>query len=289
MFANLPSSSELETGCFGRRRGWKNIRWYEYLFLTISILAVIISDVLTIVRLLSAKQDDNDFAYGILLIVHSLFLLIFLFTGIFCQRIIDILTFLLCALLLTAYVVIHFFTRQKTSLPPASSTSWSSPQTTVANWSETSMFTATSYSFISSSTVASNKDQYNLRLISTLILNLRNINEYQTLDKIFLGVGVPLVFIWLCIAVLMVQLENRVLVGVFYVLSLLQPAHIGYIIYVAITDSKRPEKPSSANLVPLLSVLYVCVGINLVTHLLALVFGGLCAKNFGKGLKEKGL
>jgi hypothetical protein len=43
------------------------------------------------------------------------FLLLFLFTGIFQQRITDIVAFFISAVMLTIYVIIHFVLRQKTT------------------------------------------------------------------------------------------------------------------------------------------------------------------------------
>jgi hypothetical protein len=41
------------------------------------------------------------------------------------------------------------------------------------------------------------------------------------------------------------------------------------------------------NLVPILNVLYICISANLLTHIISLIFGSLCARNFDKGLKDK--
>ena len=55
-----------------QRRGLTNIRWYEYAFLALGIIAALVSDGLTIVRLVKlGSLDDPDFAYGILILVHS--------------------------------------------------------------------------------------------------------------------------------------------------------------------------------------------------------------------------
>lgn len=109
-----------------------NIHWYEYLFLALGIIAVLVTDGLTIVRMIDlGSLNDPDFAYGILILVHSgkfyvgnlkdahlflpsttVFLLAFLVTGILFQRITDIIAFLISAVLLTTYVVAHYFARR---------------------------------------------------------------------------------------------------------------------------------------------------------------------------------
>jgi hypothetical protein len=49
-----------------------NIRWYEYTFLILGILAALVTDGLTIARLVKiGSLNEPDFAYGILILVHS--------------------------------------------------------------------------------------------------------------------------------------------------------------------------------------------------------------------------
>ena len=94
------------------------------------------TDGLTVARLINvASLEDPDFAYGILILVHSgrkrldderyhrqqpmrisrslVFLLLFLLSGIFYQRIANIIAFFISAVILTIYVVAHYFARRK--------------------------------------------------------------------------------------------------------------------------------------------------------------------------------
>ncbi|CAF1507819.1 unnamed protein product, partial [Didymodactylos carnosus] len=221
----------------------------------------IITDALTIIRLTNESSED-DTTYGILLIVHSIFLTIFLITGILCQRLLDIIAFFLSAILLTTYVVIHFFKRR--SVKDQYNIRLARLIFTIffnACFIPLTMFVIRDY----------RRNEYAKRLfgafqgarrplqiyysfacvirisamltISTLILDMRGINK--TLDTIILAIGIPLVLIWLGIAVLMVQLENIKLAIVFYLLSLFQPVHVGWQIYEAITEYKNLNpKPS---------------------------------------------
>lgn len=55
-----------------KRRNLGNIHWFEYTFLFLGILAALITDGLTIVRLVSLESlKEPEFAYGILIIVNS--------------------------------------------------------------------------------------------------------------------------------------------------------------------------------------------------------------------------
>ena len=43
----------------------------------------------------------------------------------------------------------------------------------------------------------------------------------------------------------------------------------------------------AAHELPVFTVLYVCIGLNVFTHILSIVLSLFCVGNFGKGLKEK--
>ncbi len=40
-------------------------------------------------------------------------------------------------------------------------------------------------------------------------------------------------------------------------------------------------------MVPVLLVLYVCVAANFITHIMSMIMGFWCTRNFNKGLKER--
>ncbi len=41
------------------------------------------------------------------------------------------------------------------------------------------------------------------------------------------------------------------------------------------------------NFVPILNVLYVCITANLLAHIISMILGFWCTRNFNQGLKEK--
>ncbi len=53
------------------------------------------------------------------------------------------------------------------------------------------------------------------------------------------------------------------------------------------SSSSTSTKPSPPNIVPVPYALYVCVVLNMITHILSIFFAFLCFRNFGKGLKER--
>ncbi|CAF3802943.1 unnamed protein product [Rotaria sp. Silwood1] len=98
-------------GFFGSRP--KSIHWLERTFLFLGILAGLLMYGFTIARLVKVNSWNHpDTPYGILILVHSIFLIIFLITGIFYQRITDIVAFLLGDVLLTIYSIAYFLARR---------------------------------------------------------------------------------------------------------------------------------------------------------------------------------
>ncbi|CAF1341391.1 unnamed protein product [Rotaria magnacalcarata] len=311
-----------ESGFLGTRRGKINIRWYEYTFLALSLLAAIVTDGLTIARIAqSDPSNDPDFAYGILILVHSIFLLIFLITGIFYQRITDIVAFFLSSVLLTIYVIAHFI---------AKITHNNDGQSTQAKIRLVRLiFTITfNLCFIPLAVMVIKdyrRDEFSKRLfgvfpaarrplkiysifdcvvrintmlsISSLLLNLYNVTGYETVDRVLLIIGIPLTLLWLSMGIGMARLENYMLVFIFYIFSLFQFGFLGYSFYTAIQYSTQISRGSASsltttkatmiNLVPVLQVLYVCISANLLTHILSMGMGFWCTRHFKQGLKEK--
>ncbi|CAF1020941.1 unnamed protein product [Adineta steineri] len=338
-----------ESGLLGTRRGCININRYEIIFLCVGILAAITTDSLTIVRLVEIINDTRnaDFAYAILLLVNSVFLLLFLITGILYQRITDIVVFFITAVMLTIYVIVHFIARMKTI----------DRHDTYAKILLTRLIITIIFNicFVPLAILVIQdyrRDEFSKRLfgafpaerrplkiynifdclirintmlsISIFILNLYNFNSFEWLDRIFLAIGIPLTFLWLAIGSAMVRLENHILVGIFYLISLFQPGFLCYCIYNAVintstyvtsatiitttftvpttmttnssvipttlfTSSMFPMNTTAIpkNLVSVPDALYVCIGTNFLSHILSLIFAFLCIHNFGKGLKER--
>lgn len=316
------------SGLLGTRRNFKNIRWYEYAFLALGILATLVTDGLTIVRLVDLGSfNDPDFAYGILILVHSIFLLAFLVTGIFFQRASDIIAFLFSAFLLTIYVVAHFFARKNAETDAHDN----QPKLRLVRLIFTMFFNVC---FIPLGIIVIKdyrREEFSKRVfgafaaarlplqlynifacvaristmlsISALVLNLYNFTGFVTADRAFLIIGIPLAFLWLGLGIGMIRLESYLLALIFYVLSLFQIGFLSFCLYTAIdysssinrelksstttTTSMSSTKTNVLVFVPILNVLYICVSFNIVTHIASMVLSLICARNFNKGLKDK--
>ncbi|CAF4003109.1 unnamed protein product [Rotaria sp. Silwood1] len=83
--------------------------------------------------------------------------------------------------------------------------------------------------------------------ISTFVLNLYNFNHFEAFDTIFLSIGIPLSLLWFGIGIGMVRLENFILVGVFYFISLFQPGFLGYSLYSAIDNSATSSSTTTTH------------------------------------------
>ncbi|CAF4842627.1 unnamed protein product, partial [Rotaria magnacalcarata] len=248
-----------ESGLLGTRRGWANINRYEIIFLIVGVLAAIGTDTLTIMRLLDIddKETNPDFAYGLLILVNSIFLLLFLFTGIWYQRIAHIVAFCVSAAMLTIYVIVHYIARSKEI-----DTDHRAAKIRLIRLILTIVF---NICFIPLATFVIKdyrRDEFSKRIfgvfpaarrplkiynifdcivrvntmlsISTFVLNLYNFNDYKVIDIFLLSFGIPLALLWLSVAIGMVRLENSMLVGIFYLISLFQPAFLIFAVYSAI-------------------------------------------------------
>ncbi len=51
-------------------------------------------------------------------------------------------------------------------------------------------------------------------------------------------------------------------------------------------STTTPRTPV-VDLVPILQVLYACITANLLAHIISMILGLWCARNFNQGLKEK--
>ncbi|CAF0790800.1 unnamed protein product [Rotaria sordida] len=250
-----------ESGFFGTRRGWANINRYEIIFLIVGILAAIATDSLTIVRLIDIHDTrDPDFAYAILILVNSLFLLLFLITGILFQRITHIVAFFISAVMLTIYVIVHYVARSKEPDNHG--------KAATIRLIRLILMIIFNICFIPLAILVIRdyrRDEFSKRLfgafptarrplkiynifdclarintmlsISTFVLNLYNFNDLETTDKLLLGIGIPLALLWLGIGIGMIRLENLILVGIFYFISLFQPGFLGYSLHSAIVTS----------------------------------------------------
>ncbi|CAF3446497.1 unnamed protein product [Rotaria sp. Silwood1] len=260
-----------ESGLLGTRRGWANISRYEIIFLIVGILAAIATDTLTIIRLADIHDTkDPDFAYAILILVNSIFLLLFLVIGIFYQRIAHIVAFFISAVMLTIYVIVHYAARSKETD--------SHGRAATIRLIRLILTIIFNICFIPLAILVIRdyrRDEFSKRLfgafpaarrplkiynifdclarintmlsISTFVLNLYNFNHFEAFDTIFLSIGIPLSLLWLGIGIGMVRLENFILVGVFYFISLFQPGFLGYSLYSAIDNSATSSSTTTTH------------------------------------------
>ncbi|CAF3506490.1 unnamed protein product [Adineta steineri] len=320
----LPTTNAIdESGILGTRRGLANIRWYEYTFLILGILATLVTVGLTIARLVTNHCSNSaEVAYGILILVHSIFLLLFLITGIFYQRITDIVAFFISAVMLTIYVITHYLTQK--SRPSSSCNTQEEIRLTRLIFTIVFNICFIPLTFLVIKDYR--RDEFSKRLfgafpiarrplqiygvfdcilrlstmlsISTLVLNTYNYTDHNALDTVLLSMGIPIALLWLGFGIGMARLENLILLFIFYFLSLFQLGFLSYSFYTTIKYSKdKPQIPVSTttstaansvvDFVPILHVLYVCLTANLLAHIISMILAFCCTRNFNKGLKER--
>lgn len=52
---------------------------------------------------------------------------------------------------------------------------------------------------------------------------------------------------------------------------------------ISTTTTKTPQ----VDVVPILQVLYACMSANLIAHIISMILGFWCTRNFNQGLKER--
>ncbi|CAF0913592.1 unnamed protein product [Rotaria sp. Silwood1] len=110
--------------------------------------------------------------------------------------------------------------------------------------------------------------------ISSLILNIRNQENFGLYQIIMLSVGISLALLWCTIGVLMAMFQNCLCITSFYFLSMIQPFHIIYLIFQAINELRGLSiEYEINNFFPLLIIIFVCVSTNFLVHLFTTIAG----------------
>ncbi|UJR30482.1 hypothetical protein I4U23_018015 [Adineta vaga] len=267
-------------------RNFRFQRWF-YSFIGIGIISVIL--ILTYEQIHTMKKENHEFAFCLLLIIHSICALFsILATAIFC-RLTNALLTTITIILLSAYTGIHFYIRfllfsnhSKTDfylitirlglvvvllilfLP------WTNaivhkyridnpfneeiiyPRSTTFSW-----FLYLDF----------------LLIISLFILNIRNQIELNSSQMIFIGIGISLALIWLCLGILIAnnKLHHWFISIVFHILSFLHIIYIGYMTYKTISEYNIQPKVNSNTLFPLFLLIFICSGTNFIIHILTMI------------------
>ncbi|CAF3905372.1 unnamed protein product [Rotaria sp. Silwood2] len=261
----LPIMVKIDNKSFLQRR----------LYLIIGILVLII---ILIPTILSIKKDPDDFAFHILFIVHA--------------DIGDGITIIPSLVLLAIYKTVHYLIRyrycrinsrkdflvttiQLTIILIFAITYILWTYLLIRNKYRKKITKQTTNLVTKQKRIFFSLLSLNLMLtISSLILNIRNQENFGLYQIITLSVGISLTLLWCTIGVLMSIFQNCLSITSFYFLSMIQPFHLIHLTFQAINELRGLSTEIEINkFFPLLIIIFVCVSTNFLVHLFTTITG----------------
>ncbi|CAF4434833.1 unnamed protein product, partial [Rotaria socialis] len=259
------------------------------------ILTMIPIILLTLEQIRNMERDNNEFAIYLLFLVHSGCIIVTMIaTALFC-RISDGLLTTLTIILLLAYTGIHFYIRflfdHHNSYPKNDFTVVTLrlgfalimfimlvPWTGIITYSyrmNTKKETICSRAAIFSWFL--NFDA--MLIISLLTLNIRSQADFDRNQLLVLFIGIPLIFLWFLMGKLMSKNKSRngIVWTTFYILTIVQIAHIAYVTYWSKYEYDLLSKANATILMPLLIITFICGGTSILVHFLTIIISSsLC-------------
>ncbi|XP_054706399.1 uncharacterized protein LOC129216226 [Uloborus diversus] len=287
---------------FGKVRAFNTFAKLEWAYLTISLIALTISFGITIQRLTVEDADSSDFTFALLLLLTIGFCYHYVVHSIFTERWDELMVFVACNIIVLIYCVTNFVTGYKllhdqptVKLVRLIVVCLLSPFLIVVGILQSyryclsnnlvfntvggisSLQNACKMYYICSSLL---KFDLQLQLSMLLLVLVKGVLNMTLLQKVILGSGVPVTFIFIIIGHLGLRYENKALMAVFFFLGLFEPAYIAYKFYYAAKFEKDDLATYDAT--------YACGYFALVIWVLLIVSAVYFMKyHFGKGLKEK--
>ncbi|CAF0893613.1 unnamed protein product [Adineta ricciae] len=212
------------------------------------ILAIILLSIILLPNIFAIRTDHDDFTFHLLFIVHSSFLILFFVSTMIYANIGDGITTICSLLLLASYKTIHYLIRYRFCqmnsrhdflITTSQLTGIFVFVITFIFWTyllvRTNRFekkvqptnqTRIFYSLLSLSLMLA---------ISSFILSIRNEADFALHHIIILSIGIPFVFIWCTVGILMSIYNNCLFITIFYLLSIIQPFYLAYLVFQSIS------------------------------------------------------
>ncbi|CAF0836496.1 unnamed protein product [Rotaria sordida] len=259
------------------------------IYLIIGILVLII---IVIPTILSIEKDPDDFSFHILFIVHASFLLLFFISNTIYRNIGDGITIIPSLILLAIYKTVHYVIRYRyCRINSPKDFLITTIQLTIIlifvityilwtyllirNKYRKKITIGTTNFITKQKRIFFSLLSLNLMLtISSLILNIRNQENFGLYEIIILSVGIPLTLLWCTIGILMSIFRNCLCITSFYLLSMIQPFHLIHLIFQTINELHSLSTEHEINkFLPLLIIIFVCVSTNFLVHLFTTITG----------------
>ncbi|KAG1676865.1 hypothetical protein GQR58_014071 [Nymphon striatum] len=291
----LTRSDPTKQTLIGKMRTIGSLTKCEWLFFAISLASLLASFGLVIQRLATLSKTSDDYTFAILVMITTGFCFYYVLRGILQESLYEILVFIATVVILFIYCVANYIvsTDGTIKLVRLIGISVIGPiliilglwickgykeggnlvYRTVGANSELQSICRTLLQALSFSV-------FDLQLqVSIIVLVLKNGTKLSEDEKIVLGVGSAIAFIYFLTVFISMKYEVRFGIYIFWLLSVFEP---GYIIYKVYAVHKSKQYSSL-----LRDCFYGAAIIALVIRLLFIVNSIFVYRNFGKGLKER--
>ncbi|XP_031570536.1 uncharacterized protein LOC116304888 [Actinia tenebrosa] len=299
----------------GKTKTFAGLEREEWLFVTISLVNIIITVGFTIKCMVDVHSNSPDFTFAIILLVNAAFCFFYAIHGVLREREFEIYAYIAAATVVFTYIIINMAVKPN----HITAIKWARFGTILV-FAPFNIYygivVARGFGFLEFKTVGavvalqkmyrkagifSCLLKFDFQLaISLAVLVIYNPILLNLTNKVILGVGIPFQFIWSVLGWIMMRKELKYLVLVFIPASLVEP---GYIIYRLDEDIRNWESntngTSKGNMTAisassttnndkdtLIYCFIVVAAIALLVRVLVLIALKFVVDNFGKGLRE---
>ncbi|XP_021949617.1 uncharacterized protein LOC110847077 [Folsomia candida] len=285
------------------KRTLKDIQYWEWLFIVISLFSVLINLGVNIYQLTMALINQERYLFPVLCMVFNLFAIYFTFVGALKELPFQILMQLVTKIIIWIFNLIYFLTPKDKEYQEDET---ENEVKAIRFYVSSSLLFLTVcvggfvfYQYWTSNlslfkTVGTEPKYVNMcrklhlgqsliildveiTFVAVLLAASSGLSTNDLFALIVLPVGVLLVVIWACIGFFAMKKESRMLTYTFYILSHLQPV---YVIYLLV----RSPKSSVGGL--LFNSIIVVAGLFFIIHVILLVTVVKIQFNYDKGLKQ---
>lgn len=295
-FADLgiPTESKTQITIIGATRTCSSLTKWEWLYLIVSVTSLITSLILTFCTIPTLKKDSFDLTFALVLIYTTLFCFYYVIHGVLKERAFELMVFVITIIILLIYSIMNYISQAQNEsklklmrlilvcvLGPVLITAgiWLSREyylsgnliyrTVGANINLQSMCQTM---FLCSTLL-----KFDLQLQGSMVLLvMEKGTQIKHSESIILGIGFTITIIFVSVGFLSMRYENKILISIFLIMSISEPAYIIYKFYVASDQVKILHKAT-----------YICGVLALIIWGCTIVCMYYVMKNFGKGLKEK--
>ncbi|XP_046852658.1 uncharacterized protein LOC124445909 [Xenia sp. Carnegie-2017] len=291
----LPSAVRTVDSPFGKLRIPSDLEKIEIAFLTLATISTLVVIGVAIDRLANTI-DESDSSLALVLIINSVFCLVYIYHGVFGERPFQLGAFMVAIVIVSIYCIIQYAIKTRTVLMVRLIILLVLGAVDLGLCLKIAYEHYTTKNLIIRTVRSANITFQNMCMnmfafhtllllefeisISLIVLVMTSGVENATHhEKVILCVGIFVGIIWLIVGFLVPRYEERTWLLAFFLLSIPQPIYAFYKIIKTGIDWKKHDKTINISIM-------VCAILYLVIRCLVSFFLWIVVRNFGKGLRE---